>query len=76
MSKYMRAIMLLFACFFFAQGCTGKAPESTPGKKLTRRQRDSVLAESPLPGAAAVGKAISFSDSTTARAKRIDSMAK
>ena len=68
--------MLLFSvCLLFAPGCTDEAPDNSSGSKLTQRQRDSVLAESPLPGAAAVKKAISFSDSTRARAKRVDSFA-
>jgi hypothetical protein len=72
----MRVILLLVACFFAAVGCSGKTSEGPPARKLTQRQRDSVLAESPLPGARAVGKAISFSDSTAARAKRINDLSK
>ena len=41
-------------------------------KKLTQHERDSILAESDLPGANVVGKAIEVSDSSTARAKRLD----
>ncbi|MCG7853965.1 MAG: hypothetical protein MIO92_15700 [Methanosarcinaceae archaeon] len=41
-------------------------------KKLTQHERDSILAETKLPGAGVVGRAIEASDSSSARAKRID----
>jgi hypothetical protein len=51
--------------------CTGKEPDGSK-KDLTQRQRDSVLAETPLPGAEVVGRALEVSDSTAARARRLD----
>jgi len=41
---------------------------------LTERQRDSILAREPLPGASVVGRALEVSDTAAARAARIDSM--
>jgi hypothetical protein len=41
-------------------------------KKPTQHERDSILAETKLPGAGVVGRAIEASDSSSARAKRID----
>lgn len=37
---------------------------------LTRAERDSVIAESDLPGAAVVGKALDIADSAAVRAER------
>ena len=37
---------------------------------LTRAQRDSVIAESDLPGASVVGKALDIADSAAVRAER------
>jgi hypothetical protein len=51
--------------------CTESAREGSK-KDLTQHERDSILAESDLPGANVVGKAIEVSDSSTARSKRID----
>ncbi len=51
--------------------CTEGAREGAK-KELTQHERDSILAESDLPWANVVGKAIEVSDSSTARSKRID----
>jgi hypothetical protein len=40
---------------------------------LTERQKDSLIARSPIPGAKAVNKAMITADSATARQMRIDS---
>ena len=42
---------------------------------LTQRQKDSITATLPLPGAGVVGKALEVSDAVGARAARHDSMA-
>jgi hypothetical protein len=55
--------------------CSEKG-EDSPEKELTQRQRDSVLAETGLPGAELVGTALEAADSTEARAKRLDELAK
>jgi len=54
-----------------ATGCGGSSDHS---KALTERQRDSILAGEPLPGAATVGKALAVSDSAASRAARMDSL--
>ena len=43
---------------------------------MTQRQKDSVLAQSALPGAQGVGNALAASDSAKARQARLDSLAK
>ena len=41
---------------------------------LTRRQKDELISKMPIPGAGAVGKALSVTDSVKARAERMDSI--
>ena len=53
-------------------GCGKSADDRS--KNLTERQRDSILAGEPLPGAATVSKALAVSDSAASRAARIDSL--
>lgn len=71
----MRNILFIFLILFCVMGCTDKETGQNR-KKLSARERDSILAESPLPGSKVVGKAISVSDSLEARTKRIDSRVK
>ena len=67
---FLRIPVVICSCVLLSS-CAEKGPESGD-KELTRRQRDSVLAETPLPGAKTVGRAIAVSDSAAARAKRLD----
>lgn len=72
----MNKLLLIIIFILFSGGCTEDTSDKTPKKELTQRQRDSVLAESKLPGAKTVGKAISVSDTASARTKRIDDLTK
>ena len=55
----------------FSAGC---AKEDTDTRAtMTQREKDSLLARSPIPGAKAVGKSMTVADSATARMNRIDS---
>ena len=65
-----RVIVIILGLASIA-ACTQNSTDSSK-KKLTQHERDSVLAESDLPGAGVVGKTIEVSDSTTARVKRLD----
>lgn len=67
-------------CFQFAAVCGVVAlagcSSDTGGNRrdtMTQRQRDSVLAQTGLPGAQGVGKALRAADSAKARQARIDS---
>ena len=44
------------------------------GDTLSERQRDSILAKSSIPGASAVGKAMTAADSTSARIQAADTI--
>jgi hypothetical protein len=65
-------VMLL--CVLLA-GC-GKAqtPGRTAGDTLTRRQRDSVLGASRLPGARGIQRAMTAADTAAAQNARLDSI--
>jgi hypothetical protein len=61
------AIVLAAAATVGSFGCGNMIADDS---KLTRHQRDSVIAKSALPGAAVVGRALEEADSARARAER------
>lgn len=67
----------LVAVLFLAPACSGGTPDggTADGDTLTKRQRDSAVAESGLPGAHGVRGAMDVADTARARADRVDSMA-
>lgn len=57
-----------------ALGCAGgDNQQAAAGDPLSRRERDSIIGASRLPGAPAVRRALQVSDTAAARAGRIDS---
>ena len=58
--------------FLLLMSCARSGTQQT--KQLTERQRDSVLATEPLPGAKIVGNALKASDAAAARAAKMDSL--
>lgn len=64
------ALALLAAC-----GGESGDQQAVNRDTLTERQRDSILAKSRIPGARAVGRAMTVADSTSARVRRADSVA-
>jgi hypothetical protein len=66
-----RAILLLAVGLALAACAKDDAAESKPA--LTQREKDSVFANSQIPGARAVKKTLSTADSAAARQARIDS---
>lgn len=69
----MRKIVVLVTVLALAGCQSGETPESTPA--LTKRQADSALGASRLPGARGITSAMSAADSAAARAARVDSAA-
>jgi hypothetical protein len=57
-------------------GCGGKSnnQQTVNRDTLTQRQKDSILAKSSIPGARAVGRAMTVADSTSAGVRRADSV--
>ena len=69
----MKSILLVVPlCFSMACG-SGKSDQTVD--TLTERQKDSILANSKIPNARAVGRAMNAADSASKRALRADSVA-
>lgn len=66
---------LVFAAFAAACSIGSEGEGADVADTLTRRQRDSVIADSKLPGAGAVGRAREAADRASARARMEDSLA-
>jgi len=67
------ALVVGAACSPGGKGGGGAAADSARRDSLTRRERDSIIARSRLPGAKAVGKAITAEDAAAAHNAAIDS---
>lgn len=67
-------ILLTAAC---GSGTRTTAADSTRAARdtLTRHQKDSILAQSALPGASVVGRAITVQDSGASHQRLVDSIA-
>lgn len=61
--------LLLAAC-----GGDNSGKQTVNRDTLTERQKDSILAKSRIPGASGVGRAMTAADSTSAGARRADSV--
>jgi len=72
----MLRILLFGLVIVVLAGCSGKSETEQNQTGLSQRQKDSLVAESDLPGARVVGKALSISDSAAARAARLDSLSR
>ncbi|MGH7636392.1 MAG: hypothetical protein ACREOK_01975 [Gemmatimonadaceae bacterium] len=67
--------MKRLALLFTALVATACGPTDTSARdSMTQRERDSVLAQSGLPGARGVGKALTAADSVRARNAQLDSI--
>jgi hypothetical protein len=66
---------LLFGCAVLSFSLIGCAKDDTQDTRstMTEREKDSLIARSPIPGAKAVNKALTTADSASARMRRIDS---
>ncbi len=63
-------------CCIAACGRSDKPSQTVNRDTLTQRQKDSILANSKIPGARAVGNAMRAADSTSARVLRTDTVAR
>jgi hypothetical protein len=59
-----------------AAACSGggSSQQTVNRDTLTQRQRDSILAQSKIPGASGVGRAMKAADSTSARVQAADTV--
>lgn len=72
----MKPITLIaLLCFVTACG-SDDSKQAVNRDTLTQRQKDSILANSRIPNARAVGRAMIAADSASARALRADSVAR
>ena len=72
----MKSILLAVSlCSILACG-SDKSSSTVNRDTLTERQKDSILANSRIPGARAVGRAMNAADSASARALRTDTVAR
>ncbi|HEV8509402.1 MAG TPA: hypothetical protein VGQ48_03010 [Gemmatimonadales bacterium] len=72
----MKSILLVVSlCVLMACG-SDQSSETVNRDTLTQRQKDSILANSRIPNARAVGRAMKAADSTSAGILRADSVAR
>ena len=69
----MRAFGAVLVLAMLASGCAAPETAGNDRDTMTQRQKDSVLAQSGLPGARGVGMAQAQADSAKARQARLDS---
>jgi hypothetical protein len=67
-----KRLLLLTAVALCAAACA-KTDTEDGRANLTERQKDSLIARSPIPGAKAVQKSLNVADSAAARQARLDS---
>jgi len=69
-------VVVPLALAALVSGCTGGGQENQTVDRdtLTRRQKDSIVSEMPLPGAGAVGRAMDAADAARARALAHDTI--
>jgi hypothetical protein len=72
----MRATLCLIGLLVLGPGCGNREEEPKTAEPLTRRQRDSVIGASGLPGARGVQRALTVADSAAARRALEDSIAR
>jgi len=69
--------VLIVALVLLAAACgSGDSKQTVNRDTLTQRQKDSILANSRIPNARAVGRAMKAADSASMRALRADSVAR
>ena len=63
-------------CLIVACGSDSKSSQTVNRDTLTQRQKDSILANSKIPNARAVGRAMNAADSMSARIRSSDTVAR
>ncbi|HEX9580065.1 MAG TPA: hypothetical protein VF970_03090 [Gemmatimonadales bacterium] len=72
----MRAMTLTLGLAILAACSGGQAGSQQRPDSLTRRQRDSAIGASNIPGAQGVRRALEVSDTAAARRARLDSLSR
>jgi hypothetical protein len=71
----MKSIHLVVTIGFMLACGSDKSGQTVNRDTLTQRQKDSILANSKIPGARGVGSAMRAADSTNAKVLRVDTVA-
>ncbi|HWP37710.1 MAG TPA: hypothetical protein VNL18_09205 [Gemmatimonadales bacterium] len=71
----MRLVLIVLVVVVLAS-CGGGEPPRQSADTLTRRQRDSAIGASGLPGARGVQRALEAADTAAARSTRLDSLSR
>ena len=75
MKHTVHGIRLLVASLLLgAAGCGSHAGEHAPASRLSEAQRDTAIARSQIPGAAAVGRALDVAGREAAHSEQLDSL--
>jgi hypothetical protein len=74
--RWSTLVVVPLALAALVSGCAGGGDEARTVDRdtLTRRQKDSIVSEMPLPGAGAVGRAMDAADAAKARAEAHDTI--
>ena len=67
-------MLLLLAWTCLGAGCGARSSDRPPASSLTEAQRDTAIARSQIPGAAAVGRALDVAGAEAAHSAQVDSM--
>ncbi|MDH3269959.1 MAG: hypothetical protein OEN56_01425 [Gemmatimonadota bacterium] len=71
----MRTRLVFLVAALVVAGCGGDSDdEATAADTLTRAQKDSIIADMPIPGAGAVGAAMRSRDAANARTEAHDTI--
>lgn len=71
----MKRLLIAAAAMLSVAACGESAGDAqTAVDTLTRRQKDSLISEMPLPGAGVVGRALEVQDRARERAEALDSI--
>ena len=68
----MKRVLALMVVMAGCGGSGGSQQQTVNRDTLTQRQKDSILAQSKIPGASGVGRAMTAADSASARVRAAD----
>ncbi|MDP9178905.1 MAG: hypothetical protein M3O61_14570 [Gemmatimonadota bacterium] len=67
------SLRLIIPFVLLGAACIACSDDAAVSRRSTQRERDSVISTLPIPGAKAVGRALTVSDSAASRASLMDS---
>lgn len=70
----MKTRLIAAAALLLMTACGGGTNEGDQAEALTRAQKDSIVADMPIPGASGVGRAMEARDRANAKTALLDSL--